>query len=204
MKQSFKSEHRKTISLVGALLIALMVVGGSYKSWCNQNINLSFNATNTEDVTYRLYYTTDVKENFSAKKSTAKSVKSGTHRVKIVIPAENVAKIRLNIGNRPGTVNISKLKLNGHASVDLSDFSDHEYINIDEEEILPDGSITLISEQDNPYIGIRTMFNMHKGYDLDLIKIGLFFGSVFLIFYAFFTLALYEKKKKKKDPIDYY
>ena len=204
MKQSFKSKYRKTISLIGALLIALMVVGSSYKSWCKQNINLSFNVTNTGDVTYKLYYTTNVKENFNSRKVVAESFKSGTHKVKMLIPAENVSKIRLNIGNRPGTVNISNMKLNGHASIDLSDFSEHEYINIDEEEILPDGSITLISEQDNPYIGIRTMFNMHKGYDIDFIKVGLFFGSVFLVFYAFFMLALYEKKKKKKNPLDYY
>ena len=204
MNQSFKSKHRKTIALVGALLIAFMVVGGSYKSWCKQNINLSFNSANTEKIVYKLYYTNDINEDFNSKKVVSEPVSKGNHSVKIVIPSENVAKIRLNIGNRPGTVNISKLKLNGHASVDLSNFSNHEYVNIDEEEILPDGSISMTSQQENPYIGISTMFNMHKGLDIDFTRVGMFFGSVFIIFYAFLMLALYEKKKKKKDPIDYY
>ena len=204
MNQSFKSKHGKTIALVGALLISLMVVGGSYKSWCKQNINLSFNSANTEKIVYKLYYTNDINEDFNSKKVVAEPVSKGNHSVKIVIPSENVAKIRLNIGNRPGTVNISKLKLNGHASVDLSNFSNHEYVNIDEEEILSDGSISMTSQQENPYIGISTMFNMRKGLDIDFTKVVMYFGSVFIIFYAFLMLALYEKKKKKKDPIDYY
>ena len=204
MKESFKMKYRNTISLVVATLIALMVVAGTYKSWCDKNINLSFNSTNAAEITYKLFYTTKATDNFNSKQVVSVPVQEGKHNVKMIIKAPSVSKIRLNIGSYPGTVNISKLKLNGHASVDLSDFSSHEYINIDEEEILPDGSITITSEQDNPYISIKSVFNMHRGYDIDYLKAVLLFGSVFVVFYTLLMLALYEKKKKKKDLTDYY
>ena len=204
MKQNFKMKYRKTISLIAATLVSLMLVGGTYKSWCNKNINLSFKSTNIGNITYKLYYTTNAKEDFNSKKVVTASLKDGVHKVKMVIPTQNVAKIRLNISNRPGTINIAQLKLNGHASIDLSDFSSHEYRNIDEEEILPDGSMMLISEQENPYILIKSVFNLHEGYDIDFFKVLMFFGSIFLIVYIFFMFALFEKKKKKKDLMDYY
>jgi uncharacterized protein (DUF1015 family) len=203
-KQSFKSKYRKVISLIGAILMALMVVGGSHKSWCTKNINLSFKSSSVTKITYSLFYTTSVADEFDDQKVVAAQVRTGVHRVKMIIPAHKVAKIRLNINDRFGSVNISKLKLNGRNGVDLSDYSDLRFINVDDEEIVPDGSLMVSSEQDNPYIMVNRAFNVYKGYDIDFFKVGMYFGSVFLIFYAFFMLALYEKKKKKKDPYEFY
>lgn len=204
MKQSFKSKYRKVISLVCATLMALMVVGATHKSWCTKNINFSFKVTNVEKITFTLYYTTSVADDFDEKHTITKQVKRGTTRVKMIIPAQKVAKVRLNMNDRFGSMNLSKIKLNGYNGVDMSDYSDFRYINVDDEEIVPDGSLMVSSEQDNPYILVNRAFNVYKGYDIDFFKVAMFFGSVFIIFYAFFMLALYEKKKKKKDPYEYY
>ena len=204
MKQSFKMKYRSVISVVLALFIASALVGLSYKSWYSKNINVSFNAVNTRNVTYKLFYAVDANDDLVDERSVTKYVKTGATDVKIIIPANKLSKFRLDFGLQPGVVNISKLKINGHVKVKLDDFASYKVENIDGSELKDDGSITIVSDQVDPYMLVNKVFNIYPGYDIDWIKLSLFFGVIFVIFYAFFMLALYEKKKKRKEFYDYY
>lgn len=204
MKQSFKMKYRSVISIVLALFIASALVGLSYKSWYSKNINISFNAVNTRNVTYKLWYAVDANDDFTEERSVTKYVKPGSTDVKIIIPANKLSKFRLDFGLQPGVVNISKLKINGHVTVKLNDFATYRFGNIDGSELKDDGSITVVSDQIDPYMLVNKVFNIYPGYDINWIKLSLFFGVIFVIFYAFFMLALYEKKKKRKEFYDYY
>ncbi|MBR1600578.1 MAG: hypothetical protein IJ677_03270 [Alphaproteobacteria bacterium] len=204
MKQNFLMKYRNTISLILATVIALVIVGASYKSWYDKNINITFNSVNTREVTYKLYYTTDYKDKFSADKFVAKKVKIGNNDVKIILPIEHLSRIRLDLGNRPSVINLSKFKINGKGSVKLENLAENRYENTDGAEIKGDGSITIDSEQSNPYMIVNKVFNIYAGYDINFVKLISFFCTVFIIFYTFFMLALYRKRKKKKEFYDYY
>ena len=204
MKQSFRMKYRNVISLVAATIIALGMVGAGYKSWYAKNINVSFNSVNTREATYKLYYAENAEDEFSSDKYITKKIKVGKNDVKIVLPISHLAKIRLHLGSNPGVVNLSKFKINGMRSVSLDDFSENQYKNTDGEEVKNDGSITIVSDQDNPYMIINKTFNIYAGYDINWGKLVAFFCTIFVIFYAFFMLALYKKQKKKKEFFEYY
>ena len=204
MKPSFIMRYRNIISLVAATLIALGVVGASYKSWYAKNINITFNSVNTRDTVYKLYYTVDAKDAFAADRFVTKKVKAGDNDVKMILKVPHLAKIRLYLGSYPGVVNLSKFKINGMGSVKLDNFADNEYKNADSVEVQGDGSVTIVSDQVNPYMIINKVFNIYIGYDINWVKLVSFFCSMFVIFYAFFMLALYRRKKKKKEFFDYY
>lgn len=204
MKQSFIVKQRNIISLIAAFLLASGAVGATYKSWYTENINVTFNGVTNKNVTYRVFYTVNGNDSFDGARAAGHTVKSGTTDVKIIIPAQKVARIRLYLGSHPGVVNISKLRINGNKVIKLNDFSDYEYKNMDSTEVMSDGSVTVISDQPNPYIDINKVLNVQRGCDINWLKVVGFFFSVFIIFYAFFMLALYRKKKKKKNFYDYY
>lgn len=204
MKQSFKMKYRNVISLVIAFILSVSIVGGSHKHWMAENISLSFNSFNAKDIVYTLYYTKDIKSDFSKKQSVSKRVKQGSSDVKIIIPTDKLAKFKLDFGSHPGVVNISKLKLKGRVTIKLNDFVDYIYLNFDSTEVASDGSVTLISEQDNPSMLVNKMFNLYKGFDINWVKFLAFFSILYAFFYAFFMLILYEKKKKRKEFYDYY
>ena len=204
MKPSFIMKYRNIISFVAATLIALGVVGASYKSWFAKNINITFNSVNTREAVYKLYYAVDAKDEFAADKFVAKKVKVGNNDVKMILKVPHLAKIRLYLGSYPGVINISKFRINGMGSVKLNNFAENEYKNSDSVEVQNDGSVTIVSEQDDPQMIINKVFNIYIGYDINWIKLVSFFCSMFVIFYAFFMLALYRRKKKKKEFYDYY
>lgn len=204
MKQSFKMKYRNVISLVMAFVLSVSIVGGSHKHWMAENISLSFNSFNAKDITYKLYYTEDIKSDFSKNKYVSKRVKQGSKDVKIIIPADKLAKFKLDFGSHPGVVNISKLKLKGRVTIKLNDFVNYIYLNFDSTEVVADGSVTLVSEQDNPVMMVNKMFNLYKGFDINWLKLIALFSILYAFFYAFFMLILYEKKKKRKEFYDYY
>lgn len=204
MKQSFRMKYRNVISLIAATLISAAIVGASYKSWLSKNINISFNAQSTRDITYKLVYTEDQQTPIENGASVSKFVKTGTTDVKIVLPAQKLVRFRIKFSDRPGLLNISKFKINGQVSMAFDDFAKFNYVNMDSVEVMPDNSVTIISDQSGASMSLNNIFNFYPGYDIAKVKVVVFFCSLFAIFYTFFMLALYKKKKKKKDIVDYY
>lgn len=204
MKQSFRMKHRNIISLVMAFVFTACIIGAGYKGWLKENINVQFTAFASREVALTIYYAQDAKDNFSAEKKVTKRISRGGNDVKIIIPAKKLAKFKLVMNLRPGVINISKLRVNGRVTAKLDDYASNKYINFDSVELIADGSITLISEQVDPAIIINKQFNMYPGFDVDWIKLSVFGGVLYAVFYAFFMLALYKKKKKRKEFYDYY
>ncbi|MBQ8482106.1 MAG: hypothetical protein IJ532_06185 [Alphaproteobacteria bacterium] len=197
-------KYRNIISVVAAFLIAAGIVGASYKSWFAKNINVTFHSVNTREASYKLCYAVEKDEKLSTDKCINKKVKIGKNDVKIILQEPHLSKIRLYLGSYPGVINLSKLRINGMGSVKLDNFAENKYENADSVEVKEDNSVTIISEQNNPYMIIDKTFNIYEGYDINWIKLVSFFCTIFVIFYAFFMLALYKKKKKKKEFFDYY
>lgn len=204
MKQSFKSKYRNVISLTMAMLLSLGIVGATYKSWYAENINVSFHAVTNNTVTYKIFYTGSKTASFDNKKMVKKTVKGGINDVKVVLPIAKMAKFRLGLGNKSGVVNICKLKIHGDKVVELNDFADYEFNNMDSVEVLSDGSVTVVSEDGEPYMNINQTFEIYPGMDVDFVRVGAFVLILFGLFYGFFMFVLKEKKKKKKNLLDYY
>ena len=86
----------------------------------------------------------------------AEEGKTGTHNYSIVLPEKAVYRIRLDFGSAPGTVTIKNIRLEGSQKADLNDIANCEINQIDKLTENEDGSITVTSAQEDPYIAYRT------------------------------------------------
>ncbi len=121
-----------------------------------QNAVLMFTATAEKDFTYEVYYTVEREVWFDADHFVIAEGKAGTDNYSIVLPEKSVYRIRLDFGSYPGTVTVKNVRLEGSQRADLNDFKNYEFIQIDKLQENEDGSLTITSEQEDPYMAFRT------------------------------------------------
>lgn len=121
-----------------------------------ENAVLMFTATAEKDFTYEVYYTVEREVWFDADHVVAAEGKAGTENYGIVLPEKAVYRIRLDFGSYPGTVTVKNVRLDGSQKADLNDFNNYEFAQIDKYQKNEDGSLTITSEQEDPYMAFRT------------------------------------------------
>lgn len=121
-----------------------------------QNVVLTFTATSEKDFNYEVFYTVEREVWFDAGHMVEYPGKSGTHRYSIVIPSDEVYRIRLDFASNPGTVTVKDIYLMGAQRADLNQFGEYELNQIDKAVVNEDGSFTIISAQDDPYMAYRS------------------------------------------------
>lgn len=121
-----------------------------------KNAVLMFTATAEKDFNYEVYYTVEREVWYDAEHVVAEEGKTGTHNYSIVLPEKAVYRIRLDFGSAPGTVTIKNIRLEGSQKADLNDIANCEINQIDKLTENEDGSITVTSAQEDPYIAYRT------------------------------------------------
>ena len=65
-------------------------------------------------------------------------------------------RIRLDFASNPGTVTVKDIYLMGAQRADLNQFGEYELNQIDKAVVNEDGSFTIISAQDDPYMAYRS------------------------------------------------
>ena len=197
MSEEVKKKKGKVfVSLLISVVLAALIAGSCYNLWHSvADIYVTFEAQNERKVEYAIYYAENAKDGFSGKRMIKKKIPAGSHRVEMVLPVKNVARLRIDFGKKPGTVFVSDLRIEGNKTVNLNDFAKYKFNkHVDEHEITESGGLRIISKQNDPYMVITETFNVKPKDVYDWNKAGIIFGASFVVIFA---LAMLLKRKKK-------
>ena len=197
MNEEVKKEKGKVfISVLISAVLAALIAGSCYNLWYSvADIYVTFEAQNERKVEYTIYYAENAKDSFSGKRMIKQKIPAGSHRVEMVLPVKNAARLRLDFGKKPGTVFISDLRVEGDKIVNLNNFAKYKFNkHVDEHEITESGGLRVISKQKDPYMVITETFNVKPKDVYDWHKISTIFGASFVVILA---LAMLLNRKRK-------
>lgn len=117
---------------------------------------LTFEATTDKALNYQIFYTVEREVWYDAGHVVEYSGEAGNHKYSIVIPSEKIFRIRIDFDSNPGEVTIKNIYLDGAQKADLNDFDGYAYNQIDAKDKNKDGSLTITSQQDDPYMEYLT------------------------------------------------
>ena len=117
-----------------------------------ENAVLTFEATSDKAFDYQIFYTVEREVWFDATHVVDVAGKEGLHKYSVVIPSDKVYRVRIDFGSEPGMVTIRNIYMNGVQQADLNNFDKYSYNKIDKKNKNNDGSLTIISSQEDPFI----------------------------------------------------
>lgn len=151
-------EWKNNMKKIWILLLTLFGLAVNYNSFIENGAVVSFNQLSKKDMEYRAFYTRGDESSFSKYNSEKVFVAPDQKRVEIFIPSKKVIKFKLDVGENPGTLFISDLKIN-HKKLDLTKFDK----NKDVDEMQVQGNQLMIrSTSNNPSIIYQEDLNMTK------------------------------------------
>ncbi len=121
-----------------------------------KNSVLTFEATTEKALNYQVFYTVEREVWYDAEHVVDHQGEAGTHKYSIVIPSDKVFRIRIDFDANPGKVIIKNIYLDGTQKADLNNFDGYAYNQIDAKDKNKDGSLTITSQQDDPYMEYLT------------------------------------------------
>lgn len=119
----------------------------------DSNLFFNFTATAKNAFNYQIFYTIKDEVWYSPKYVISFSGQAGENTYKIKIPAEKVYRIRLDFDAANEEITISNVYLSGDQEADLNNFKDYLFNDIAEKTINKDGSLTVITKEQDPHIG---------------------------------------------------
>jgi len=196
IKTEKSSKGKILINFFIAAVLAAIITGSCYNYWHSKaDIYVTFEAQNERNVDYAVYYAEGAKDPFSGERKVIQKIPAGSHRVEFVLPVKNVARLRLDFGEKPGTVFVSDLRLEGNKSLKLDNFAKYKYNeHIAEHEVTESGGLRIISKKNDPYMVITGEIDVLQKDVYDQKKIGIIFGASFVILFA---LAMLLNRKRK-------
>lgn len=117
-----------------------------------EHVAVSFTLIAEKDLEYKVLYTTDKGDEFNEEKSVTQAGKAGKHTYTVILPESQIARLRINMGEVPGTITITDIHLDGSQKADLSDFTGFELNQIKEVKLNDDGSLSFLSDDPAPFI----------------------------------------------------
>ena len=197
MEKEVKTETKNTGKTLLSMLIgfigAILVTAASYNYWHDTNIRVTFHADSEKDIQYQVFYTDDYSGNFNGPQSIKQVVPAGSNCVKIVVPTEKIGRFRLDTGEFPGNLTLKNIKVSGDETIEFTNFDNYKYVNIKEHTVNEDGSLTVVSGHNDPYIVTTEKLDIYPGDDYDWLRMGLIAGGSFIVA---FLLAMFLNKKK--------
>ncbi len=121
-----------------------------------QNSVLTFETTTEKALNYQIFYTVEREVWYDASHVIEHQGEAGSHKYSIVIPSGKVFRIRIDFDSNPGKVTIKNIYLDGTQKADLNNFDEYAYNQIDAKDKNKDGSLTITSQQDDPYMEYLT------------------------------------------------
>lgn len=181
-----KQKPWRRLLIVAVLVCFFMFLSSSL--WLNNSITVSFNANTSKDLTFQVFYATNPKANFNGKDTVKQFVNVGFSKVVFKLPIKNIVKLRIDPGSNSGKVKISDIEVSGSKVIKLTDYNLWTYNSHIESHSVEDGVLTLISNQEDPYIIYKQELNIPEGIEIDwcLFTISLAFSifvSSVLVFY---------------------
>ena len=149
--------------------------------WSVKEIKVRFNSESAKDIEYQIFYAGKPDKGFSEAESVKQMVKAGKRDVKIILPARKIFKFRIDPGRNPGKVVISNLALKGAKTLKLYDGNKFDYNKHIENKKIVDKKITLVSNQNDPYIVYKEKFELKASRNIDFCVL------VICLFFSFFV-----------------
>lgn len=193
-KTETKKINKILVSFVAGIVVALIATVASYNYWHDTNIRMTFQSDSENDILYQVFYQTIENKQYTEKYSVRQTVKAGENDVEILLPTDSVKGIRLDFGTFPGTVKVKGIKIEGNTVVELKDFDKYQYYKIDSKKIDEDGLLTIVSNQNDPFMYTDRTLEIYPGDDYDWLRMGLIAGGSFIV--AFLLAMLINRKKK--------
>lgn len=164
--------------IITALLLCLTEV-----FWLNSVVLVSFRSDSSKDINYQVFYASKKHEKFTEVNSVKVKVNAGVQqKVKIALPVRKIVKFRLDIGNNPGKVTISNLKIKGRTKINLVN-DDFLFKNIDTHKVA-ENKIVITSDKKDPYIIYKEKLKIKGKKYIDFY--------IFIILATFFFLLSYK------------
>lgn len=156
--KSFFLEFR----LYFAIGVSLLFISVFYNKWViTEGIFAHIEATSSRDIDFQAYYTTDANKRYIARYSTKQQMLSSEKQTEIFLPVSEIRRFRLDVGNTPGKLVVSKVRLEGAKSItlDLSKFKPH---NIENYKVQTKGAV-IDSMTSDPYLVYSDPVNLKAG-----------------------------------------
>ncbi len=149
VKDMFFIKYKKFFIIILTLFLLLLS-----KPWFTTNyISVSFNQKASQPIEYQVFYVNDGTYKVTEKQSV--KYKTNNKNVKIKVFENEIKLFRLDIGVKPGIVEISDLKINSK-SLDLNKFSKSKDV---ESLIVENNKMIIKSDKNDPYLVYKTDVN---------------------------------------------
>lgn len=195
-----KIAQKSYIRCFVAGFLALVVLWASSAVWLSGDITVSFDTENVKDIEYQIFYTDSKGQGFNAAQSQRMQVKAGAQNVTFVLPIEKLILFRLDFGNYPQKATISNLMIKGQKSIKL-DYNDFRFNQINEHNI-HNNELTIISNQQDPYISYKKVLNLKSDVHADILIVIILAVLSFMLFYKLLQYLAEYKVNKPVSRID--
>lgn len=182
----------KKFYIIGLTLLGLLL---SKSLFVDYNVVVSFEQQATKDIEYQIFYTTNKIKDFNERASVKKLVKKTDKIVNITLPVKKIKDFRIDVGQVPGTVTVSNLKVN-NKPLDLNEFIKNEDI---ESVQIDNTSVIITSNKDDPFMVYQSTLPKHSCARID--------WSIFFVLFCFYLILSYaivlfvNNKNNKIDAI---
>lgn len=194
IKVNVKKENKMiTKKILSSLVVAIIAIVTAQSLLRQDGIKVTFSANASKDIKYQVFYTPEADGIFNEHQSVKQLVPSGYTDVKIMLPTEKIARFRLDFGELPERVIISDIKIIGDKTITIKDFNNYRYNKIEKHDINNDGSLTIESNQNDPFMITNDKLDINETTFIDWFNVCLIGLSCFIITYL---LAILFSKNK--------
>ena len=116
-------------------------------------VYFNFTAQADKDFNYQVFYTVKDEIWYDPKHVVSVTGKAGEQTYKVAIPADKIYRVRLDFDGENEEVTVSNIYLTGEQEADLNNFKDYLFNDIAKKTINKDGSLTVITKEQDPHIG---------------------------------------------------
>ena len=189
-----KLPHKHYMQYLLAAILTVVIFYFTSAWWCGNVVVVSFDAEAKKDIQYKLFYDETTAQRMNKHQFIEKNVKSGSQKVKILLPVSKLIKLRLALGDNPGNIVISNLRISGIRDIRL-DYNEFDKHKIDKYEIIND-KLHISSKRKNPYLTYAKNLNLVAKLRIDWSRLITIFVLVFMFAYKFVQyLSLFEIKE---------
>ncbi len=177
------------------LIFTLLGLAINYNSFIENGAIVSFNQSATKNTEYHVFYTRGEETVFSKHNSEKTTALKNQKHVQIYIPSKKIIKFKLELGENPGKVILSDIKVN-HKKLDPHKFNKNNDIN----QMTVEGSNLVIeSNKTNPSIMYQEDLNIVKGRIIHYYILVILFILCFGV--SCYLVSFLKKKHNKIDSL---
>lgn len=188
-----KEKMKKITKIISSIILTTIVLIITISIWTQKEMFISFNQKTDIGIRYQIFYTLNEKEGFNETYSIRYYADPTESEIKILIPQKHISKFRMDYGEFPEKVTISNLKLVGDQIIELNNFDDFSYSPAVENKIIENDTLTIISNQKDPYMVYKNILDLNEGTFIRPQKIAFICILIFLI--SFICIKLFFIRK---------